>query len=97
MGRRYIKLDFMDLTAVEGYYHRAHTTALEAQRMALEIIRETAGESVHLDKDGSPMLNPVGIVDEGRISGDTKHSYKAWKATATGLAGSILHAPNFFC
>jgi alpha-galactosidase len=64
-GVRYIKLDFMDNTAIEGYYHRPNTTALEAQRIGLEIIRKAVGEDVLLDKDGSPMLNPVGLVDEG--------------------------------
>ena len=39
--------------------------------MGLEIIRGAVGDDVLLDKDGSPMLNPVGIVDEGRISDDT--------------------------
>ena len=93
---RYFKLDFMDVTAVEGFYHRPHTTALEAQRIALQTIREAVGEDVLLDKDGSPMLNPVGIVDEGRISGDTKHSFRAWKETAPGLLGRYYMHHNFF-
>jgi hypothetical protein len=32
-GIRYIKLDFMDDTAIEGYYYRPNTTALVAQRI----------------------------------------------------------------
>src|SRR5215467_2221252 len=95
-GARYIKLDFMDLTAVEGYYYRPHTTALEAQRIALRTIREAVGEDVLLDKDGSPMLTPVGIVDEGRISGDTKHSFKTWKNTTPGLMARYYMHRNFF-
>src|ERR1035437_10312854 len=66
-GVRFIKLDFMDTTAIEGYYYRPNTTALEAQRIGLQVIRDTVGEDVILDKDGSPMLNPVGLVDTGRI------------------------------
>ncbi|HJY17596.1 MAG TPA: glycoside hydrolase family 36 protein, partial [Xanthobacteraceae bacterium] len=62
-GLRFIKMDFMDDTAVEGAYARPNTTALEAQRIGLKIIREAVGEDVVLDKDGSPMLNPVGLVD----------------------------------
>lgn len=85
-GVRYIKLDFMDDSAVEGFYYRPNTTALEAQRRGLEIIRETVGDDVLLDKDGSPMLNPVGIVDEGRISDDTAHSFKTMKEVASGIA-----------
>ena len=65
-GVRFIKMDFMDDTAVEGAYYRPNTTAMEAQRIGLKIIRETVGEHVVLDKDGSTMLNPVGIVDAGR-------------------------------
>jgi hypothetical protein len=95
-GARYIKLDFMDRTAAEGYYYRPHTTALEAQRIALQTIREAVGEDVLLDKDGSPMLNPVGIVDEGRISGDTKHQYPAWKERAPGILARYYMHRNFF-
>ena len=75
-GVRFIKLDFMDTTAIEGYHYRPNTTALEAQRTGLEIIRDAVGDEVILDKDGSPMLNPVGLVDTGRISADTGHSFE---------------------
>lgn len=53
-GVHFIKMDFMDDTAVEGYYYKPGTTALEAQRIGLQIIRDTVGEDVYLDKDGSP-------------------------------------------
>ena len=75
-GVRFIKMDFMDDSAVEGAYYRPNTTALEAQRIGLGIIREAVGAEVVLDKDGSPMLNPVGIVDAGRISQDTGHTFE---------------------
>jgi hypothetical protein len=58
-GIRYIKMDFMDDSAIEGYYYKPHTTAMEAQRIGLQIIRDTVGDGVYLDKDGSAMLNPV--------------------------------------
>ena len=45
-----------------------------------------------LDKDGSPMLNPVGIVDAGRISCDTGHSFEASRNAAPGIAALILCA-----
>jgi len=51
MGVRYIKLDFMDNTAIEAYYHRPNTTALEAQRIGLEIIRQAV--KMLLDKDAA--------------------------------------------
>jgi len=95
-GARYIKLDFMDNTAIEGYYHRPNTTALEAQRIGLEIIRETVGEDVLLDKDGSPMLNPVGLVDEGRVSQDTGHAFLRSKEAAPGIAARYYMHRNFF-
>lgn len=95
-GVRFIKLDFMDTTAIEGYFHRLNTTALEAQRIGLQIIRDTVGEQVILDKDGSPMLNPVGIVDTGRISADTGHSFARSKNAAPGIAARFYMNGNFF-
>jgi hypothetical protein len=95
-GARYIKLDFMDNTAIEGYYHRPDTTALEAQRIGLEIIRKAVGEDVLLDKDGSPMLNPVGLVDEGRTSQDTGHAFLRSKEAAPGIAARYYMHRNFF-
>ena len=95
-GIRYIKLDFMDDTAIEGYHYRPNTTALEAQRIGLQIIREAVGEDVLLDKDGSPMLNPVGIVDTGRISCDTGHSFEASRNAAPGIAARYYMNRNFF-
>ncbi|HXW89294.1 MAG TPA: PKD domain-containing protein [Terriglobales bacterium] len=95
-GIRYIKLDFMDDSAIEGFYYKPNTTALEAQRMGLEIIREAVGDDVLLDKDGSPMLNPVGIVDMGRISTDTGHTFEASKEAAPGIAARYYMNHNFY-
>jgi alpha-galactosidase len=92
----YIKLDFMEDTAVEGFYFRPNTTALEAQRIGLQIIRQAVGEQVLLDKDGSPMLNPVGIVDTGRISLDTGHTFEATRDAAPGVAARYYMNRNFF-
>ena len=95
-GIRYIKLDFMDDTAIEGYYYVPHTTALQAQRIGLQIIREAIGDRVLLDKDGSVMLNPVGLVDTGRISCDTGHSFEASRDAAPGIAARYYMNRNFF-
>jgi hypothetical protein len=95
-GVRFIKMDFMDDTAVEGAYNRPNTTALEAQRIGLKIIREAVGEDVVLDKDGSPMLNPVGIVDAGRISQDTGHTFDASRDAASGIAARYYMNRNYF-
>ena len=95
-GVRFIKLDFMDTTAIEGYYYRPNTTALEAQRIGLQVIRNTVGDDVILDKDGSPMLNPVGLVDTGRVSADTGHSFLRSKTAAPGIAARFYMNGNFF-
>jgi len=95
-GVRFIKLDFMDTTAIEGYRYRPNTTALEAQRIGLQIIRDTVGEEVVLDKDGRPMLTPVGLVDTGRVSADTAHSFRATKNAAPGIAARFYMHRNFF-
>jgi hypothetical protein len=95
-GARYLKLDFMDDTAVEGYHYRPHTTAMQAQRIGLEVIRAAVGENVLIDKDGSVMLNPVGVVDEGRISTDTSRSFDGTKTAANGIAARYYMNRNFF-
>ena len=95
-GIHYIKLDFMDDSGIEGYYYKPNTTALEAQRIGLKIIRDTVGDEVYLDKDGSVMLNPVGYVDYGRISQDTGHRFEASRDAAPGIAARYYMNRNFF-
>jgi len=95
-GIHYIKLDFMADSAIEGYYYKPHTTAMEAQRIGLGIIREAVGDGVYLDKDGSAMLNPVGYVDYGRISQDTGHAFEASRDAATGIAARYYMDRNYF-
>ncbi len=86
----------MDSSAVEGVYYRPNTTALEALRIGLEIIRETVGDDVVLDKDGSPMLTPVGIVNTGRISQDTGHTFESTYDAAMGVAARYYMHRNFY-
>ena len=95
-GVRYIKLDFMDSSAIEGYYYRPHTTALEAERIGLKIIRDAVGDDVLLDKDGSAMLAPVGLVDEGRIAPDTGHSFAASRDADPNIAARFYMNRNFY-
>ncbi|HEX5481341.1 MAG TPA: PKD domain-containing protein, partial [Terriglobia bacterium] len=95
-GVRYIKLDFMDSAAIEGFYYRPHTTALEAERIGLQVIRRAVGDDVLLDKDGSPMLNPVGLVDEGRIAPDTAHGFSASKDAAPNIAARFYMNRRFY-
>lgn len=95
-GVRYIKLDFMDSTAIEGYRYRPNTTALQAQRIGLKIIRQAVGPHVLLDKDGSMMMNPVGYVNEGRIAPDMGHSFQASKDGDPNIAARFYMDNNFF-
>ena len=95
-GLHYIKLDFMDNTAIEGYYYRPHTTALEAQRIGLRIIRRAVGKPVLLDKDGSVMLAPVGFVNEGCLAPDTGHAFAASKDAVTNIACRFYMNRNFY-
>ena len=95
-GTRFIKTDFMDTSAVEGVHYRPNTTALEALRIGLEIIRSTVGDDVVLDKDGSFMLTPVGIVNAGRIGQDTGHTFGSTHDAATGVAARYYMNRNFY-
>ena len=95
-GIRYIKLDFMDTASIEGYRYRPDTTALEAQRIGLAVVREAVGDDVILDKDGSAMLPPVGLVDTGRISADTSHSFQTTRLVAPGVAARFYMNRNYF-
>ncbi len=95
-GIRYIKMDFMDDSAIEGFYHKPNTTAMEAQRIGLQVIRDAVGDDVFLDKDGSVMLNPVGFVDFGRISQDTGHTFESSRDAASGIAARYYMNRNFF-
>jgi hypothetical protein len=54
------------------------------------------GEDVLLDKDGSPMLTPVGLVDTGRISVDTGHSFTDIKESASGIFARYYMHRTFF-
>jgi alpha-galactosidase len=95
-GARYFKLDFMDDTAIEGYRYLPDVTALEAERIGLQIIRDAVGDDVLLDKDGSPMLNTVGFTELGRTSTDTGHSFAGTKEDATGIAARYYMNNNFY-
>ncbi len=95
-GVRYLKLDFMDDTAIEGVHYQVNASALEAQRIGLKVIREAVGPDVYIDKDGSPMLNTVGLTDLGRLSADTGHSFTGFKEDATGIAARYYMNGNFY-
>jgi hypothetical protein len=95
-GVRLIKLDSMDVSAVEGYFYKPNTTALEALRIGVETIRKAVGDDVLIDKDDSSMLPLVGLVDLGRVSTDTSHSFIATRRIAQGVAERFYMHRNFF-
>jgi hypothetical protein len=86
----------MDTSAIEGQHYRPNTTAMEAQRIGLGIIRDTVGNHVLLDKDGSVMLNPVGYVDFGRISQDTGHTFQSSQEAASEIAARYYMNRKFY-
>jgi hypothetical protein len=51
---------------------------------------------VLLDKDGCELLNPVGLVDVGRISQDTGHTFSSSKDAAPGIAARYYMNRNYF-
>lgn len=95
-GVRYLKLDFMDDTAIEGVHYRPNTTGLEAERIGIQTIREGVGPDVYIDKDGSPMLNTVGLTELGRLSADTGHSFAGDKEDAPGIAARYYMNGTFY-
>jgi len=95
-GIRYIKMDFMEDSGVEGFFYRPNTTAMEAERIGWDVIRKAVGNEVLLDKDGCEMLNPVGYVDSGRISADTANEFSAVKDAASGIAARYYMNRNFY-
>lgn len=95
-GARFLKLDFMEAGCVEGVRYKPNTTGLEALRIGLNVIRQAVGDNVILDKDGSPMLTPVGIVDTGRISQDTGHTFGSTRDAAPGVAARYYMNRNFY-
>ena len=80
----------------KAFTTRPNTTALEAQRIGLRVIRDAVGPDVYLDKDGSPMLNTVGLTELGRLSTDTGHSFEGDKEDAPGIAARYYMNGNFY-
>lgn len=95
-GWRQIDLDGIFAWAVEGYRHRRNTTALEAYRIGLQIIRETVGNDVRLSLNGGLLLSSVGFVDTALTSDDRFHTFFSTKRAGPGIAGHYYMHRNFF-
>jgi alpha-galactosidase len=66
-GFDYFKLDFLYAGALAG---------LDAYRLGLAVIRETAGPESYLVGCGAPILPSVGLVDAMRVSPDIDPAYE---------------------
>ena len=95
-GWHTIDVDGMDNTAFEGYHYQPDTTALEAVRIMLRLIREAAGPDVILITDGSPYMGAAGLVEFAHISQDTDHTFAGTKEAAVGVAGHYYTHRNFW-
>ncbi len=69
-GFRFLKLDFLYAAALPGRRHDPHATGVEALSLGLQVIREAAGEDVHLLGCGCPLGPAVGLVDSMRVGPD---------------------------
>jgi len=95
-GWRQIDLDGITDWSIEGYRYRPNTTAIEADRIALQIIRETVGEDVvlHLNA-GFLELSSVGLVDVALIA-DPSHAFSSTKQAGYRVPEHYYMDHNFF-
>ena len=89
LGVKYLKLDFL-YGACMGEKYSKNVSRLQALRLGLKLIRETAGEDVYILGCGCPIEAGVGIVDAMRIGLDTGSPL----TRTIPLIGSLI---NDFC
>ena len=95
-GWRQIDLDGLVIWSLEGYRYRPNTTAIEADRMALQIIRQTVGEGVVLQLNaGFLELSAVGLVDVALIA-DPSHLFSSTQEAGYRVAQHYYMDHNFF-
>jgi len=82
-GVRFIKMDFMDDTAVEGSYYRPKRQPWRHNGWLADHTKQRC-EDVVLDKDGSPMLNLLGSWIRG-ASPRTRTYLRATRDAASGM------------
>jgi len=69
-GFPYLKLDFLYAAALPAQRYNPHLTRAQAMRLALQDIRDAAGEETFLLGCGCPLGPAIGVVDGMRISTD---------------------------
>lgn len=75
-GFEYLKLDFLYAGVLQGRRYNPNLTRAQAFSSALELIRESAGDSVTLAGCGCPLGPGIGIFDSMRIGPDVAASWK---------------------
>ena len=69
-GFTYLKLDFLYAAALSGQYRDRTKTRAQVLRMAMQAVREAAGQDTHVLGCGLPLGSALGLVDFMRISAD---------------------------
>jgi hypothetical protein len=62
-GFEYLKLDFLDAASYKGKRHNDRLTPAQILTRGLQLIREAAGDGVHLAVSGLPLPMGAGILD----------------------------------
>ena len=83
-GFSFLKLDFLFAGALDGRRHDRGRTGAEALRCALEVIREAAGDDVHLLGCGCPLGPAIGVVDSMRVGADVAPYWSDWRSRWIG-------------
>jgi alpha-galactosidase len=84
-GYEYLKLDFLYAGALPGVRHDLQQTRAQAFYHALQLIRETAGDSVVLLGCGCPLGSGIGLFDSMRIGPDVAPHWKPFLRPLTPL------------
>jgi len=78
LGFRFLKLDFLHVSAALAQRHDPTRTRAQALQLALRTLREGAGEDVFILGCSCPLGAAVGWVDSMRISADTSHDWQGF-------------------
>lgn len=74
-GWTYLKLDFLYGAAIPGWRHD-DIGREAAYRSGVELIRDVAGDDVHLNACGAPIVPSIGVFDSLRIGPDVHPSWE---------------------
>jgi alpha-galactosidase len=82
-GYSYLKLDFLYAAALPGRFSDPTQTRAQVLRVALQAVRDAAGEETFLLGCGCPLGPAVGLMDGMRIGPDIAHR---WEPRYRGIA-----------